>query len=175
MLSGSAVSSRSTWSTFIVSCHYQGLQLVQLRLLIDCRTQRSLRHESVVNCCPNHTLSSTKIPTNFHEIFKKIKTFINATGLALLVVIRANEKKKKKFLKFSVYFLVGNNSMHVRKLTFPGSSAKQVSRKELWSQLQQLSDSPRPRARSPRAGQARAPWKLTFWGRGINRKKFGIS
>lgn len=141
MLSGSAVSSCSTCSTFIVSCHYQGLQLVQLSLLIDCRTQWSLRHESVVNCCPNHTLSSTKILTNFHEIFKKIKTFINATGLALLVVMYANEKKK--ILKFSMYFLVGNNSMPVRKLTFPDSSAKQVSRKELWSQLQQLSDSHR--------------------------------
>lgn len=40
-------------------CHYQDLHQVQLWVLTDCRTQVSLRHESVVNCCANHNFSST--------------------------------------------------------------------------------------------------------------------
>lgn len=40
-------------------CHYHDLHQVQLWILSDCRKQLSLRHELVVNCCPNHTISST--------------------------------------------------------------------------------------------------------------------
>lgn len=131
-------------------------QVSQSRVLI--------RHILKINVCVNSS-SCNALHTHFHEIFKKTETFVNATGLAVVVFTCTNERKTP----------AGNDKMQCVWGGLPSPGVLQLS-VLCWALITDCADPQQPSASSAYSwGSARTQGNLAFWIHGINHKKFGIS
>lgn len=101
----------------------------------------SLRHVSVVSWDPNHTFYPAEIPTNFHEIFKKTKTFINVTGLAPVCAFTCANGNRQNWNPRCIFLQVTIKWGVCKEANFPRELCSPVSHAELRSQPPHISSS----------------------------------
>lgn len=101
----------------------------------------SPRHASVVNWGPNHTIYPAEIPTNFHEIFRKTKPFLSATGLAPVCAFTCTDGNRQNWDPHCIFLQVTITWGVCEEANLPWDLCSAVSHAKLRSQPPHISSS----------------------------------